>query len=121
MMKSFTEAKVWQKSHQSTLEIYKITARFPKEEIYGIISQMRRASASIGANIAEGFYRNTTKELINFLYMARGSSGELIYFLILARDLGYIDNITFSQLKFDYDSVAKQLNGWIKSLQGRKE
>lgn len=117
---TFQDIPVWQKAHQLTIKIYQLTKSFPKEENFGIIIQIRRASSSIAANIAEGFYRNSTKELINFLYIARGSCGECIYFLILAKDLGYINNITFKNLKLEYDSVAKQLNGWIKSLRNKR-
>ena len=91
--KSFQETPVWAIAHQS--------------------------ASSIAANIAEGFCRNTTKELIQFLYITRGSCGETIYHLILARDLGYIDEDVFGDLKKTYDEVAKQLNGWINSLKAR--
>lgn len=118
-MKSFEDAPVWKKSYLLTLKIYNLVNSFPKEEVYGVSSQLKRASSSIGANIAEGFYRNSTKELINFLYIARGSCGECIYFLMLAKDLQYIDNLVFKELKLDYNSVSKQLNGWIKSLKSK--
>lgn len=117
--KDFTETPVWKKAHKLTLKIYKITSTFPKIEKYGIITQLRRAATSIGANIAEGFYRCSTKELINFLYIARGSCGECIHFIILAKDLKYIDIKTYKDLKSEYNSIAKQLNGWIKSLKAK--
>lgn len=107
---------VWQKAHQLTLSIYKATKGFPKSEIYGLISQLRRSSSSIGANISEGFSRNSTKELIQFLYNARGSCAETLYHLRLSKDLNYLNDMTYQELKSGYDEVGKQLNGWIPSL-----
>jgi four helix bundle protein len=114
--KSFEEVPVWQTAHEAVLKIYLITKKFPREEIYGLTSQIRRSTASIPANIAEGFYRNTTKELISFLYNARGSCGETIYHLMLARDLKYIPTSKFKSLYFVYNDISKQLNNWINSL-----
>lgn len=91
-VKRFEDLRVWQVSHKLTLEIYRITKAFPKEELYGLVAQLRRAASSVPANIAEGYYRHTTKELIKFLYNARGSAGEVTYFLILSRDLKYISD-----------------------------
>lgn len=113
------EVPVWQKAHGLTLEIYKITEKFPKSETFGIISQLRRASSSIPANITEGFYRKSTKELIQFLYNARGSYGETIYHLILAKDLKYLTEAEYRLLREDCEQIGKQLNGWIKSLRAK--
>ena len=107
---------VWQLSHQLTLNVYKLTEKFPKTETYGLISQIRRSSSSIPANITEGFYRNSTKELIQFLYNARGSYGETLYHLRLAKDLGFINESEYINIIENYVSLGKQLNGWIKSL-----
>jgi four helix bundle protein len=85
-MKDFRRLKVWEKVHGLTLEIYMVTARFPREEMYGLTSQMRRCSASIGANIAEGCGKRGNNELHRFLYIASGSASELDYHLLLARD-----------------------------------
>jgi four helix bundle protein len=85
------EVPVWEKSHELALEIYKFTRIFPKSEIYGITSQLRRAAVSVPANISEGFYRGTHKQLIQFLYNSRGSLGEVVYYLRLAKDLGYLN------------------------------
>lgn len=79
-IKSFKDIKAWKNAHQITLNLYKITKEFPKEEKFGITSQLRIASSSICANTVEGYYRKTTKELINFLYIARGPAGECIYY-----------------------------------------
>ena len=114
--KSFEEIPVWQVAHKAALEIYSVTKKFPREELYGLIFQIRRSAASVPANIAEGFYRNTTKELIKFLYNARGSCGETIYHLILARDLKYISLEEFKNLSQTYHGIARQLNNWINSL-----
>jgi len=117
--KNFQEVPVWQIAHGSTLKIYNSVRRFPKEETYGLSAQIKRSASSVPANIAEGFYRNTTKELIQFLYNARGSCGETIYHLVLAKDLGYINLKTFNELQNLYEEIAKQLNGWINSLKNR--
>lgn len=94
-IKSFQDLNIWQEAHRLALEVYRITKLFPKEEIYGLISQLRRAAISIPSNIAEGMGRNTTKELLNFIYNARGSLSEVLYYLILSKDLGYINLINF--------------------------
>ncbi len=113
---TFQEVPVWKEAHKAALLIYKITAKFPKSELYGLTSQIRRSSSSIPANIAEGFYRNTTEELVKFLYNARGSCGETIYHLILARDLDYLERKEFDPLCKIYNDLARQLNNWINSL-----
>jgi four helix bundle protein len=114
--KTFQEVPVWKIAHEVTIFIYKITLKFPKSELYGLTSQIRRSTSSIPANIAEGFYLKTTKELIKYLYIARGSCGETIYHLILARDLNYIDYKEFEKLDWVFNDIAKQLNNWINSL-----
>lgn len=110
------EVPVWKLAHQLTLSVYKLTEEFPKTEQFGLVSQLRRASSSIPANITEGFYRRTTKELVQFLYTARGSLGEVIYFLLLAKDLGYMSDNQYFLLRKDAELVGSQLYGWIKSL-----
>ncbi|MGA9994068.1 MAG: four helix bundle protein, partial [Pyrinomonadaceae bacterium] len=89
-MRDFREFKVWVKSHDLTLEVYKVTAAFPKEELYGLTSQIRRASASIPANIAEGCGRSGNPELCRFLQISMGSASELEYHLLLAHDLKFL-------------------------------
>src|SRR5208283_2305006 len=89
-MKDFRDLKVWQRAHQITLTIYRCTRDFPREETYGMISQLRRCSASVAANIAEGCGRPGNPEFGRFLGMAMGSASELEYFLLLARDLHYL-------------------------------
>ena len=89
-MQNFKSLKVWQKSHELTLAIYKATANFPKDELYGLTSQIRRACASVPANIAEGCGRTGKAELARFLQVAMGSASELEYHLLLAHDLGLL-------------------------------
>src|ERR1700737_5663904 len=89
-VKSVEDLTVWQEAHKLTLEIYKLTAKFPGAERYGIISQLRRSSSSVPANIAEGFGRATTRELLRCLQIARGELEETRYFVLLSRDIGYV-------------------------------
>lgn len=112
----FEDLRIWKLSHELTLEIYKITKNFPKDEVYGIVSQIRRASSSVCANIVEGFYRDTTKELIKFLYNARGSAGEVTYFLILVKDLGFVDKAEYEKLRYSYENLLKSISALINSL-----
>jgi len=90
-MRDFRDVRVWQKGHQLTLQLYKDTQKFPKDELCGLTSQIRRASVSIQANIAEGRGRGADSELRQFLQIAMGSASELEYRLLLARDLGYLE------------------------------
>lgn len=113
---SVEEITVWNYAHEFVIEIYKITNDFPNTERFGIVSQLRRSAASIPANISEGFYRKTLKELIQFLYISRGSLGETKYFIKLSNDLGYITDRDYKILVNNLDIIGKQLNGWINSL-----
>lgn len=89
-VKDFRELKVWGKAHEMTLRAYRLTENFPKQELFGLASQIRRCASSIPANIAEGCGRMGNSELHRFLQIACGSASELEYHLLLARDLGYI-------------------------------
>jgi four helix bundle protein len=93
----FRKLQVWHRAHKLTLDVYRATSAFPKEELYGLTNQLRRASASIGANIAEGCGRNTDAELARYLGIAVGSANELDYHLLLARDLGYLQPAAYEQ------------------------
>jgi len=115
-LESFTKLDVWQKAHELTLKVYKLTKEFPKEEKYRLGDQLRRSASSIPANIVEGQARQTTQEYIQFLYQARGSLAETKYHLRLAKDLGYIQEEKYESLIDNYDSVGKMLNGLINSL-----
>ncbi|MFH1749753.1 MAG: four helix bundle protein [bacterium] len=115
-IKTFQDLRVWQKSHKLALIIYKITTKLPKHEQYILINQIRRSAISIPANIAEGMGRNTKAELKNFLYNARGSLQETIYFLILIKDLNYIDSEEYEKISKRYLGSGKAINIFLKSL-----
>ncbi len=115
-MRDFKKLHVWQKAHQMTLMIYHLTADFPASELYGLRSQIRRSSASIGANIAEGCGRNGRKELTRFLNIAMGSASELEYHLLLANDLEFIPHDKYAILNAQVIEVKRMLAGFIKTL-----
>ena len=108
-MRDFRKFEVWQMSHQLTLKINSITKLFPKEELFGLTSQIRRSFASIGYNISEGSGRNSDKEFANFVNIALGSSNEAENQLILAKDLGYINEIDFQNLLLELIVLKKKL------------
>ncbi|MFB3915145.1 MAG: four helix bundle protein [Terriglobales bacterium] len=91
-MRNFRDLKVWEKSHRVTLAVYRQTAAFPKSELYGLTSQIRRSAASIAANIAEGAGKNSNPDFGRYLQIALSSASELEYHLLLANDLGYLDS-----------------------------
>jgi four helix bundle protein len=115
-MQDFRELKVWQSAHRTTREIYKLTGRFPKEEMYGLTSQMRRAAYSIPSNIAEGRGGGSDLVFRRHLNNAMGSAFELEYFLILARDLGYCDEQKQNELVDRVTEVRRMLNSFISTL-----
>lgn len=115
MIKTFQEIIVWQKAHQLTIEIYDITKTFPKEEKFGLVSQMRRCVISIPSNITEGFKRKSLKDSLRFYNIAEGSLEELKYQLLLAKDIKYINEETYKRLIDLAEEVGKLLNGWKKS------
>jgi four helix bundle protein len=111
--KNFQDLIVWQKAHQFVLSIYRFSDTFPKNELYGLTSQTRRAAVSIAANIAEGFKKKTKPDKANYLNIAQGSLEECRYYLILAKDLGYGDT---AQLMSELEEVSKLLQGYMSSL-----
>ena len=115
-MKDFRQLKVWEKSHQVALAIYKATKEFPKEELYGLTSQIRRASMSIPTNIAEGCGRNTDPDFARFLQMAMGSASETEYQLILARDLEFLPEDAYEKLHNDVEEIKRMLASLLKTL-----
>jgi len=117
---NFERLKIWEKAHKLTLEIYRITRDFPKYELYGITSQLRRAIASVSANIVEGYSRKGKKEFIQFLYQARGSLDESIYLIILSKDLGYFTVNGAEKLLKDASDLMKMLNSFISYLKNKK-
>lgn len=119
-IKSFQDLNIWKEAHHLTLEIYKITNKFPKAEIFGLTSQIQRAAVSVAANIVEGMGRNTTKELLSFAYNARGSLMEVIYYLILSKDLGYLRKEDFDNLYARYNGLARGINVFISRLKSKQ-
>lgn len=107
---------VWKKAIDLTVDIYRLTESFPKTEVYGLTSQMRRAAVSIPSNIGEGAGRQTKKEFINYLHMGQGSLSELDTQLVIAERLGYIVGEKYLQLGNEFETISKMITGLIKSL-----
>ena len=116
-MKSFRDLMVWEKAHALTLASYRGTADFPKQEIYGLISQIRRCSASIAANIAEGCGKRGNPEFQRYLHIAAGSASELEYHFLLAKDLGFLSNEEYKKLDQSTVEVKRMLAGLIKNVE----
>lgn len=112
----WSELEVWKIAHGLVLEVYKATADFPGEERYGLTSQLRRAASSVPANIVEGNSRNSTKEYMHFLFQARGSLEEVRYFLLLSKDLNYLQDAGYQRLENNCEDVSRMLNGLLASL-----
>ncbi len=115
-MKDFRTLLVWQKAHILTLAVYQATKSFPKEEIYGLTSQMRRSSSSVPTNIAEGCGRNSDGQLAYFLRIAMGSASELEYQLLLAHDLEYLPNEIYDQLNLSTVEIKNMLTAFILKM-----
>ena len=115
-MKDFRQLKVWEKAHQLTLDIYRVTASFPRAETYGLTSQLRRASSSICANLAEGCGRDGDAELARFCAIARGSASELEYHLLLARDLQLVTVQDHDKLAREATEIKRMLTGLMQKL-----
>jgi four helix bundle protein len=114
--KSFEDLIVWQRSHALVLEIYKLSKTFPKDETYGLRSQLWRACVSAAGNISEGFKKRGPLDKIRFMNMAQGSLEESRYYLILAHDLGYLDQ---TGLKSQIAEVGRLLSAYIKGIEGK--
>ena len=119
-MRDFRQIRVWEKAHRLTLLIYKITTQFPSEERYGLNSQIRRASASIPANIAEGFGRGGNAELARFLQISMGSAYEVEYHTLLARDLGLITDAVSNDLENDIIEVKRMLAALLVKVRSER-
>lgn len=115
-MKTHRDLDVYKKSIEFVTELYKITGTFPDAELYGLISQLRRASVSISSNIAEGAARGTSKDFIRFLYISLGSAAEVETQLLISRNLDYVEKSEFEQLIIELESISKMLHGLIKYL-----
>ncbi len=119
-MKDFRQLKVWEKAHQLALAVYKATKGFPKEELYGLTSQIRRASMSIPTNIAEGCGRNTDAEFARFLQIAMGSASETEYQLLLSQDLGFLTKEQHEKLNNDVTEIKRMLASILKTLRAER-
>lgn len=119
-MGDYKRLAVWQKAHRLTLDIYRSTSDFPHTEQYGLTGQIRRASASVPANIAEGSGRGGDLELARFLRIAVGSASELEYHLLLAHDLGYMGNNSYAQIDQQVAEVLRMLTGLIQHLDSKR-
>lgn len=115
-MKDFRQLKVWEKAHHLTVELYRVTANFPRAETYGLTSQIRRASASICANLAEGCGREGDAELGRFCGMARGSASELEYHLLLAKDLHLLETADYDKLAQETTEIKRMLTALMQKL-----
>lgn len=110
---SFRDVLVWQKAHALTLALYRVTEAFPKHELFGLTSQLRRAAASVPSNFVEGFRKRTRPDKLRFYNMAQASADECLYQLILAHDLGYSDT---TGLQSDLGEVSRLLQGYINGM-----
>ena len=119
-MQAFKKLQVWQKAHALTLAVYKLTLSFPNDERYGLISQMRRSSASVPTNLAEGCGRSAAGDFCRFIHIAAGSAHELEYQLILARDLKLVDHNTFDETCEQVQEIQKMLAGLERTLKSRQ-
>lgn len=115
-MRNFEELAIWQKGHALTLKVYLSTKTFPKEEIYGLVSQMRRSSSSIPTNIAEGCGRRSDLELRKFLVISSGSCSELHYQFMLSRDLGFISEDLYKELCEQVIEIRKMIHAFVQKL-----
>jgi len=119
-MKNFRDLKVWEKAHGVALACYDVTRTYPREEMFGLISQIRRAGASVPANIAEGCGRRGNGELHRFLQMAMGSANELEYHLLLSRDLGYLRAETHKEVHEKLEEVKRMLALLIRKVDSER-
>lgn len=115
-MQDFKKLRVWQEAHQLTLDVYRVTNVYPREELYGLTSQCRASASSIPTNISEGCGKGSRKDFCRFLRIAAGSSCELEYQLILGRDLGYLQTADFEQLAGQLVGVRRMLASLITKV-----
>lgn len=114
---TFQDLEAWQQAHVLTLQVYRQTQRFPPEERYGLVSQMRRAAVSVPANVAEGFKRQGIRDKVRFYNLAEGSLEELKYYFILSHDLDYLTDST--EILAQAERTGRLLNGLIRSTERR--
>ena len=115
-MRNYRDLEVWEKAHKLTLQLYQRSRTFPKEEFYGLTSQLRRSMMSVGANLAEGCGRQTTPELARFVRIAMGSASEVDYHLLLARDFDYLQSDEHQELSQELARIRKMLASLLATL-----
>src|SRR5277367_6435748 len=115
-MKDFRALQVWEKAHRLTLDVYTVTRSFPREELYGLTSQMRRCSASIGANIAEGCGKRGNNEFQRFLQIASGSASELDYHFLLAHDLLFLPDTDYARMEGELSTLRRMLTSLLQKV-----
>jgi four helix bundle protein len=115
-MRNYKNYSVWEKAHKLTLDVYQIVANYPQEELYSLVSQMKRSSSSIPTNIAEGCGRKSDKDFARFLYIAFGSANELEYQILLSIDLYFITEAESKPLMLQVEEIKKMLNSLIQKL-----
>jgi four helix bundle protein len=120
-MRNYRDLQVWLKSYELSLELYRLSRSFPREEIYGITSQLRRAAVSIGANLAEGCGRRTNAEMGRFVRIAMGSASELDHHLLLCKDLGFLRDEDYKRTARSLTEVRKMLGGLLDSIESELE
>lgn len=113
---SFVDLRMWQQAHCFVLEMYSLTATYPKHELFGLVSQFRRAAISIPANIAEGYKRLSRTEKLRFFNIAQSSLEECRYYIILSKDLNYIDNNQSEKLNTLLEDTSKSLNNYCEKI-----
>ena len=116
-MRDYKNILAWQKADDLTVAVYEATQSFPRDEVYSLTSQLRRAAYSVPANIAEGASRSTQKDYLHFLYIARGSAAEVAYFIHLAHRLGYLNDEVHARLAEQADEAARVLTGLIRTVE----
>lgn len=119
MTQSFKEVIAWQKAHEFVILVYKITQQYPPSEKFGLCSQFQRAAVSVPANIAEGYRRDGMGDKLRFLNIAQGSLEECRYYIILSRDLGYINLETYENMNVVIEEASRLLNAYYKGIKNR--
>ena len=116
-MRNYRDLLTWNKAHKLTLDLYKVSRQFPKEEMYGLTAQLRRAASSIGANLAEGYGRQSNSEFARFVRISMGSASELDYHLLLARDLGFLAADVYRHASESLTEVRKMLAALLSTIE----
>jgi four helix bundle protein len=117
--KSFEEMPLWRAAHGLAVQVHEVTTSFPKHEVYGLTSQVRRAAVSVAANVAEGFGRYHYRDKLTFYYNSRGSAYETKSHLLYARDVGYLDSDLFEDLAKEVDGIVRDLNKVIATIRNK--